>query len=94
MKLLFDIGPGTMRRLLEAGTTINEIDVLLISHHHPITRASSRSFFSPTCTRGVSQATPFTLAAPGACGSSSTADRSVRQLDRPSRGPLLPEGAG
>ena len=35
MKLLFDIGPGTMRRLLEAGTTIGEIDVLLLSHLHP-----------------------------------------------------------
>lgn len=33
--LLFDIGPGTMRRLLEAGKTIGEIDLLLISHIHP-----------------------------------------------------------
>jgi len=34
-KLLFDIGPGTMRRLLEAGTSIGEIDLLFISHLHP-----------------------------------------------------------
>lgn len=35
LKLLFDIGPGTMRRLLEAGTMIHEIDLLLLSHFHP-----------------------------------------------------------
>jgi ribonuclease BN (tRNA processing enzyme) len=34
-KLLFDSGPGTMRRLLEAGITIFEISFLFYSHHHP-----------------------------------------------------------
>jgi len=34
-RLLFDCGPGTMRRLLEAGTTIHEISHLFISHFHP-----------------------------------------------------------
>lgn len=34
-KLLFDIGPGTMRRLLEADTTIFDISYLFLSHFHP-----------------------------------------------------------
>jgi ribonuclease BN (tRNA processing enzyme) len=34
-QLVFDAGPGTMRRLLEAGTTIFEVDVLFLSHFHP-----------------------------------------------------------
>ncbi|UCE51677.1 MAG: MBL fold metallo-hydrolase [Desulfobacterales bacterium] len=34
-KLLFDSGPGTMRRLLEADTTIFEISYIFYSHFHP-----------------------------------------------------------
>ncbi|MFO7708187.1 MAG: MBL fold metallo-hydrolase [Desulfobacterales bacterium] len=34
-KWLFDCGPGTLRRLLEAGTTIFEISHLCVSHLHP-----------------------------------------------------------
>jgi len=34
-RLLFDVGPGTMRRLLEAGTTVQEVSHLLLSHFHP-----------------------------------------------------------
>lgn len=34
-KLLFDMGAGTMRRLLEAGVTIDEITHLFFSHFHP-----------------------------------------------------------
>lgn len=34
-KLLFDSGPGTMRRLLEADTTIFEISHIFYSHFHP-----------------------------------------------------------
>jgi len=34
-RLVFDAGPGTMRRLLEAGTDIYHIDYLLLSHFHP-----------------------------------------------------------
>ncbi len=33
--LLFDSGPGTMRRLLEAGVDIFELDYILYSHFHP-----------------------------------------------------------
>ncbi len=34
-KLLFDSGPGTMRRLLEADTTIFDINYIFYSHFHP-----------------------------------------------------------
>ena len=34
-QLVFDAGPGTMRRLLEAGTDIYHIDYLCFSHFHP-----------------------------------------------------------
>ncbi len=34
-KLLFDAGPGTMGRLLEAGVTIFEITHIFFSHFHP-----------------------------------------------------------
>ncbi|UCD80187.1 MAG: ribonuclease Z [Desulfobacterales bacterium] len=34
-RLLFDSGPGTMRRLLEAGTTIFDLNYIFYSHFHP-----------------------------------------------------------
>ena len=34
-KLLFDSGPGTMRRLLEAGITLFDISFIFYSHLHP-----------------------------------------------------------
>ena len=34
-KLLFDSGPGTMRRLLEADTTIFDLNYIFYSHFHP-----------------------------------------------------------
>ena len=34
-KLLFDSGPGTMRRLLETGTTIFDLNYIFYSHFHP-----------------------------------------------------------
>ena len=34
-RLLFDSGPGTMRRLLKANTTIFEVDYIFYSHFHP-----------------------------------------------------------
>ncbi len=47
-KLLFDIGPGTMRRLLEARITIGEIDLLLLSHLHPDHSGELASFLFAT----------------------------------------------
>lgn len=34
-RMLFDIGPGTMRRLIESGCRVTDIDFLFISHFHP-----------------------------------------------------------
>ena len=33
--LLFDCGPGVMRRLLEAGVSIFDVSVIFLSHFHP-----------------------------------------------------------
>jgi ribonuclease BN (tRNA processing enzyme) len=35
VRMLFDIGAGTMRRLLESGTEIYDIDFVFLSHFHP-----------------------------------------------------------
>lgn len=34
-RILLDCGPGTMRRLLEAGSSIHEVTHLFLSHFHP-----------------------------------------------------------
>lgn len=34
-RLLFDSGPGTMRRLLRTNTTIFDVDYIFYSHFHP-----------------------------------------------------------
>lgn len=61
--LLFDIGPGTMRRLLEAGKTIGEIDLLLISHIHPDHSGELASFlFATKYPEAYRRRRPFTLA--------------------------------
>jgi ribonuclease BN (tRNA processing enzyme) len=35
IKLLFDSGPGTMHRMLEAGTNLRDISYIFYSHFHP-----------------------------------------------------------
>jgi len=61
--LLFDIGPGTMRRLLEAGRTIGEIDLLLISHIPPDHSGELASFlFAAKYPAAYRRRRPFTLA--------------------------------
>jgi len=47
-RLLFDIGPGTMRRLLETGVTIQDIDCVFISHFHPDHTGELASFLFAT----------------------------------------------
>ncbi len=62
-KLLFDLGPGTMRRLLEAGTTIGDIDLILLSHFHPDHSGELASFlFATKYPETYRRRTPFTLA--------------------------------
>ena len=34
-KMVFDVGPGTMRRLLEADVEIFDVDFIFLSHFHP-----------------------------------------------------------
>ncbi len=62
-KLLFDCGAGTIRRLLEAGHMITEIDYLFFSHLHPDHTGELVSFLFSTKYAGWSRArkTPLTI---------------------------------
>lgn len=63
-KLLFDSGPGTMRRLLEAGTSIFEITHLLYSHLHPDHTAELVPLlFATKYPAGAGRRTPLTVVA-------------------------------
>jgi len=66
-KLLFDLGAGTMRRLLEAGTMISEISYLFFSHLHPDHTGEFVPFlFATKYPETYSRRTSFTVA--GAVG--------------------------
>lgn len=63
-KLLFDCGPGTMRRLLEAGVTISDISFVFLSHFHPDHSGELASFlFSNKYSDGSRRNIPLTIIA-------------------------------
>jgi ribonuclease BN (tRNA processing enzyme) len=62
--LLFDSGPGTMRRLLETGTTIFDISFIFYSHLHPDHTGELVPFLFATKYPDVnSRTTPLTITA-------------------------------
>jgi len=62
--LLFDCGPGTMRRLLEAGYVLTDVTHLFISHIHLDHVGEFASFLFSTKYGGYfSKRTPFTVVA-------------------------------
>lgn len=61
--LLFDTGPGTMRRLLEAGYRVTDIDFVLVSHFHPDHTGELASFlFANKYPDPAARGKPLTLA--------------------------------
>jgi ribonuclease BN (tRNA processing enzyme) len=42
--ILFDIGPAVVRRLLEFGVTVNDIDMIVLTHFHPDHTADLATF--------------------------------------------------
>jgi ribonuclease BN (tRNA processing enzyme) len=63
-KLLFDSGPGTMRRLLETNTTIFDIAYIFYSHFHPDHTAEFVPFLFATKYPDMNQRqTPLTVVA-------------------------------
>ncbi|MCF8050340.1 MAG: MBL fold metallo-hydrolase [Desulfobacterales bacterium] len=63
-KILFDAGPGTMHRLLEAGVTIFELTTVCLSHFHPDhTGELVPLLFSTKYPDGRRRKTPLQLAA-------------------------------
>ena len=62
--LLFDLGAGTIKRLLEAGKTIQDLDYIFFSHLHPDHTGEFVSFlFSTKYPEHYSRRRPFTVAA-------------------------------
>ncbi|MDM8536624.1 MBL fold metallo-hydrolase [Desulfobacterales bacterium HSG17] len=63
-KLLFDCGPGTMRRLLEAGVEIYDISFIFLSHFHPDHSSELIPFlFANKYPDGSRRKIPLTIAA-------------------------------
>jgi ribonuclease BN (tRNA processing enzyme) len=63
-KILFDLGPGTMRRLLEAGVAPHEITRIFLSHFHPDHTGELVSFlFSSKYPEARRRTRPLTLVA-------------------------------
>jgi ribonuclease BN (tRNA processing enzyme) len=63
-KILFDVGPGTMRRLLETGVSISEITRIFLSHFHPDHTGELVSFlFSNKYPNTKRRTRPLTLVA-------------------------------
>ncbi len=63
-KLLFDCGPGTMRRLLEIGVSIVDISHIFLSHFHPDHSGELASFlFALKYPEPSSQKQPLTIVA-------------------------------
>jgi ribonuclease BN (tRNA processing enzyme) len=61
-KLLFDLGPGTMRRLLEADTTLNDIGFIFLSHFHPDHTGELVPFlFATKYAQGEKRRVPLTI---------------------------------
>ncbi len=63
-KMLFDCGPGTMRQLLHADTTIFDISFIFLSHFHPDHSGELVPFLFSNKYAGVNQREiPLTIAA-------------------------------
>jgi len=62
LNLLFDVGPGTMHRLLENDITIFDISMVFLTHFHPDHTGELASFlFSSKYTKGKQKKGPLTL---------------------------------
>jgi ribonuclease BN (tRNA processing enzyme) len=65
LRLLVDIGPGTMRRLCEAGIDAKLIDAILITHFHPDHVSDLVPFlFASNYAYGPAREEPFYLVGP------------------------------
>ncbi len=63
-KILLDLGPGTLRRMLEYGITIFDVDAILLTHFHPDHTAELISFlFASKYPDGNRRGRPLQVAA-------------------------------
>jgi len=60
-KILVDIGPAVVRRLLESGYTVNDIDIVILTHFH-VDHTADLSTFLFACNYGIESRTkPLTV---------------------------------
>ena len=60
-RILIDIGPSVVRRLLESGYTVNDIDVIMLTHFH-VDHTADLSTFLFACNYGIETRTkPLTI---------------------------------
>jgi ribonuclease BN (tRNA processing enzyme) len=61
-RMLIDVGPSVVRRLLEAGHKVNDIDAIMLTHFHPDHTADLSTFLFASNYGGPERRTPLTLA--------------------------------
>lgn len=52
LKILIDVGPSTVKRLLETGYTVNDIDIIILTHFH-VDHTADLSSFLFACNYGT-----------------------------------------
>jgi len=62
-RMLIDVGPSVVRRLLEAGYGVNDIDTIILSHFHVDHTADLSTFLFASNYGGPERQKPLTLAA-------------------------------
>ena len=60
--MLIDVGPSVVRRLLEAGHRVNDIDTIILTHFHPDHTADLSTFLFASNYGGPERRTPLALA--------------------------------
>ncbi len=61
-RMLIDVGPSVIRRLLQAGHRVNEIDTIVLTHFHPDHTADLSTFLFASNYGGPERETPLSLA--------------------------------
>jgi ribonuclease BN (tRNA processing enzyme) len=61
-RMLIDVGPSVVRRLLEAGHTVNEVDTIMLTHFHPDHTADLSTFLFASNYGGPERRAPLALA--------------------------------
>lgn len=65
LTIMVDMGPGTLRRMLEAGLDMKTVDIIMLTHFHPDHSSDLVSFlFASNYAYGPARESPFLLVGP------------------------------